>query len=200
MRHTTKLIFAMTLFLIPAAAACGGDDGGGGGELPCSPSRDCPSGQFCFNGICALGCNSGGDCAEGQYCDTDGDRLCHDSQVHTCPDTPCAETQECVNGLCSTPSTDTDCTPRPDGNDGCDAYSLCIEVEEGAPSCYSFPACPESGDCPVGTVGAVCNDGIVPNKERICLSGLCQEPSHCPPAWSCMRITPADVVGFCFPG
>ncbi len=201
-----KNIVGFVGFLALLVPACGGGEDGGGAdagasaELVCSASNPCPSGQFCWNGLCAIGCNSNSDCAEDQYCDTEFDRLCHNKTVATCPDTPCAEGQVCQNGLCSTPPASTSCTPRVDGNDGCDEYSLCIEGEsEGDTACYSFPACDAQGSCPVGTIGAVCNNDIVPNKARMCLSGLCQAPGHCPSSWSCVKQT-TDVVGVCSDG
>lgn len=178
------------------------DPTGGGGEWqPCSAANACPDGQFCFNGLCALGCNSNGDCADDQYCATDGDRLCHNKEVSTCPDTPCAEGQVCVNGLCSTPAPQTSCQPDPAGQDGCDSNAVCIEdpAKPGATKCYTFPYCGEDGTCPVGTIGAVCNAGIIPNKDEICLTSLCQTAEHCPAAWKCVAFDGAP-VGYCSSG
>ncbi len=205
MKPTTSVLFsAAFLFSINCGGGGGGDDdgvdgGGGGAELICSSSNPCPDGQFCWNGLCALGCNSNDDCADDQYCDTEFDRLCHNMTVATCPDTPCAEGQVCRDGLCSTPPVQSDCTPRLDGEDGCDAYSICLEEDDESTSCYSFPACDHEGNCPTGTIGAVCNNGIIPNKAHICLTGLCQEVGHCPSSWGCVKLS-TDVVGACSDG
>ncbi len=188
-----------------AGGGGGGGAGGGGGtvdppETICSASDACPDGQFCFNGICALGCNSDGDCASNQYCDTDFDRLCHNRTVTTCPDTPCAEGQTCTNGLCSAPPVEADCTPRLDGgDDGCDEYSLCRPEDESTTACYSFPPCDENGECPVGLVGATCNTGIIPNKAAFCMTGACETVENCPANWSCVKTDTAP-IGDCSDG
>lgn len=174
----------------------------------CSSSKPCPSGQFCFNGICAVGCNSNQDCAADQYCSTDWDRLCHNKVVATCPATACASLQECIGGLCSTPGTPSQSSSACDpdqaytGNDGCDKYSVCFDADDdqGAPKCYTFSACAQDGTCPTGTEGAVCNEGIIPAKERICLAGLCKTGANCPGSWSCVRFAQNDVVGVCSNG
>ncbi len=168
----------------------------------CSASKPCPSGQFCFNGLCALGCLSNQDCAADQYCQTNGDRLCHNKVVTTCPQTACLDTQLCINGLCSTPPPSTQCDPDQvvNGNDGCNAQSICIDDSSGqppAPKCYTFPACSEDKSCPIGTQGAVCNDGLLPNKGLICLTGLCKTAANCPSNWACFKAAQNDVLGVC---
>lgn len=175
----------------------GGSNSGGGFE-PCSAANPCPDGQFCFNGLCAVGCNSDGDCADGQYCATDGDRLCHNAEVTTCPDVPCADGQICVNGFCSTPPADTSCMPA-SVDDGCEKNAVCLEQEEGMPKCYTFPYCPQDGVCPVGAQGAVCNDGLLADKDQICLVGACTAVEHCPADWSCVKLE-GSVIGFCSSG
>lgn len=182
--------------------------GGGGNEvieLWCSSSRPCPSGQFCFNGLCALGCQSNGDCRSDQYCDTEGDRLCHNVTVPTCAVAgDCAEQQICTAGFCSTPPPQTQCDPDqvPSGNDGCDSRSVCFDEGSSsmpAPKCHTFPACAADKTCPTGTSGAVCNDGLIPNKDKICLIGLCRVVDHCPADWACVRGVSTDVLGLCSP-
>lgn len=176
-------------------------DGGGGGFSPCDAGNPCPDGQFCFNGICAIGCNSDGDCASNQYCDTDGDRLCHNKTVETCPETPCAEGQECVNGFCSAGATET-CMAMPNGEDGCAKNELCIAEpdKEESYKCYAFPACAADDTCPVGSNGAVCNTGLLPNKDRICLVGACADAAeHCPPDDKCVKFT-GEQIGSCSSG
>lgn len=172
--------------------------GGSGEWTPCSAANPCPDGQFCFNGLCAIGCNSDGDCATDQYCATDGDRLCHNKEVPTCPDTPCADGQVCINSFCSTPPPETQCTPQP-VDDGCAKDALCIEAEEGKPKCYTFPYCPADGVCPVGANGAVCNDGLLADKDKICLVGLCTATEHCPGDWHCVKFQ-GEVIGVCSSG
>jgi hypothetical protein len=169
------------------------------GDLaPCSSANPCPSGQFCFNGICAIGCTNNGDCAEDQYCATDTDMLCHNKEVTTCPETPCADGQVCVQGLCSTPpSTGCDLfAPQ----DGCESNELCIPVSEEEGKCYSFPACGEGDTCPIGTEGAVCNVDLIREKDKICLPGMCTDDKHCPAEWKCVKLEAKGVVGACSNG
>lgn len=166
---------------------------------PCSASKACPDGQFCFNGVCAIGCLSDKDCADNQFCATDDDMLCHNKQVPTCPDTPCVEGQVCVNGFCSTPPPDTQCDPTT-LPDGCESNALCIEHEEGKAECYTFPYCSQDGTCPVGTEGAVCNDGLAQGKDKICLIGLCTADTHCPADWNCVKFEANGVIGYCSNG
>lgn len=182
------------------------DAGAGGGnaiELWCSASRACPSGQFCFNGLCAIGCQSNANCASDQYCATDGDMLCHNKVVPTCTVAgDCGEQQVCTSGFCSTPPPATQCNPDnvPSGNDGCDARSVCIDSSDTAmedPQCHTFPACAADKTCPTGTQGAVCNDGLIPNKDKICLIGLCRDVGNCPANWACVKGVSTDVLGFC---
>ncbi|ADO72567.1 uncharacterized protein STAUR_4789 [Stigmatella aurantiaca DW4/3-1] len=119
----------------------GGDGGGGGGgdgELPpglCSASVKCPDGQFCFNGICALGCTSNSNCGNDMYCDTQDQGplyFCKNKSVPTCSsDSQCAASQMCLKGFCSLkpPEVKPACDPDKAGaaNDGCDKYAICSD-------------------------------------------------------------------------
>jgi hypothetical protein len=173
--------------------------------LGCNAAMPCPSGQFCFNGLCALGCQSNANCAADQYCDTEFDRLCHNKVVPTCStaSNTCGSTQRCFNGFCSTPPPQTamQCNPKGvgSGTDGCDRSSLCIEDDSPAktPRCFTLPACAADKSCPVGLGGAVCNDGLVPNKAHICLLNACKTVANCPASWACFRFSANDVVGVC---
>lgn len=167
--------------------------------MPCSAANACPDGQFCFNGLCALGCQSDGDCADNQYCGTEDDKLCHNKEVSTCPDVACAEGQMCVDGFCSTPPSDEVCMEGAPV-DGCEANALCFEADESGAKCYTFPYCAQDGTCPVGTQGAVCNDGIIPEKDKICLVGLCTAAEHCPAEWFCVEFEANSVLGYCSNG
>lgn len=192
-------------------AGGGGSTGGGNGsnqQAPCSASNKCPAGQFCFNGLCAVGCQSNGDCAADQYCDTADlgpPYFCKNKTVSSCPATPCASNQECRQGLCSArlePNA-ASCTPRQDFNDGCDKYAICYDEDDEGPKnayCYSFPPCPQDGRCPVGLEGAVCNEQYIPNKGRFCITGACKDVSNCPAEWKCVKQTANQVLGFCSSG
>ncbi|NVB38914.1 hypothetical protein G6O69_13815 [Pseudenhygromyxa sp. WMMC2535] len=182
-------------------ASEGGDEGG---YSPCSSSNPCPDGQFCFNGLCAIGCLSAGDCAEGQYCATDTDMLCHDSEVPTCTsDSECASSQLCVNGYCSAAPEPEDAGCNLDDylDDGCPSNAVCLESEDDPELgvCYEMPACGADGSCPVGSIGAVCNNGYLPEKDAICLVNLCESTSNCPSDWSCVYFDQAT-VGVCSSG
>ncbi|QSQ24804.1 hypothetical protein JY651_07635 [Pyxidicoccus parkwayensis] len=216
----------MSLFLALAVVGCGnsneggGDDGGKdagptdphsqGGGL-CSASNACPSGQFCFNGLCAIGCQSDSNCAADQYCDLEDMgtpvAFCKKKSVSTCSsDSQCASNQRCVEGLCSLrpPANPPSCNANTsDFNDGCDKYALCLDPDDSGaqqPYCASFPSCPQNGVCPTGQGGAVCNDGYIPNKGRFCMQGACKDNSNCPSQWSCVKPFTNAVLGFCSPG
>ncbi|HCF58610.1 MAG TPA: hypothetical protein DFS52_11545 [Myxococcales bacterium] len=203
----------LTLFAAALlAAACGNvatepedksPDGTGGysASKPCGDANKCPTGQFCYNGLCALGCNSNGDCAADQYCDTEWSRLCQNKVVKSCPDTPCPEAQTCVQSLCTAKEQPKQ-TCNPDSfNDGCAENAFCIEEDENQdPQCMTFSACGEDGTCPAGLFGALCNENLITNKARVCLPGLCKEAGNCPANWVCVKMTSTDPVGFCSNG
>ncbi|MDC0717009.1 hypothetical protein POL25_08905 [Nannocystis sp. bb15-2] len=183
----------------PTGNPSGNPTDGGGEPGPCSSSNPCPDGQFCWNGICAIGCTSNGDCAEDQFCATDTDMLCHNKEVTTCPEVPCEEGQVCKSGFCSTPPPPTQCTPSP-VDDGCESNAVCFQETEDKASCYTLPYCSQDGTCPTGTEGAVCNNGLLPDKDKICLIGVCTEASNCPTDWKCIKDQPNAVVGYCSDG
>lgn len=170
-------------------------------ELPNNCRGGCPDGQFCFNGVCAIGCNSDQDCAENQYCATDTDGLCHNTEVPTCTsDGDCAEDQVCTKGVCGAPAEEeSECEPSADGEDGCGRYAVCVERDEGN-TCHTLPRCGQDGSCPTGQAGAVCNEEYIPNKAEICLIGLCESSDDCPSEWSCMKAFEGQTLGFCKPG
>ncbi len=194
----------------------GGNTGGGsGGEQQqsalCSATNKCPSGMFCFNGLCAIGCTSNNDCAADQYCDTKTVgpiAYCQNKVVKTCAaNGDCAASQLCLNGLCSMkpPEVKPACQLTYDANDGCGEYSLCHDPVEDNDTeqdayCASFSPCPESGVCPVGEVGSVCNEGYLSGKGRFCLSGACRTDANCPTSWSCVGPMFGAPLGFCSMG
>ncbi|MBJ6760228.1 hypothetical protein JGU66_05600 [Myxococcaceae bacterium JPH2] len=213
----------VSLFLALAVVGCGdssdGGDKGGGGDKDnnaqhggglCSASNACPSGQFCFNGLCAIGCQSNANCAADQYCDTSdggGVSYCKNKVVPTCTsDSQCQSNQFCMEGLCSLkpPEAPASCTVDTNTfNDGCDKYSVCTDPDdEGSkkPYCASFPACPADGVCPTGLAGSVCNDGFIPAKGRFCMPGVCKTDANCPSKWSCVKFVANQVLGMCSMG
>lgn len=213
MRRSRPGLFHSVFALVLTVAACdadlgelgedtdgssndGGSNGEGGGFEPCSDENPCPDGQFCFNGLCAVGCTSNNDCADDQYCDTTS-LLCQNSEVPSCDgEGGCFGDQVCFEGLCSTPE-DTTCVSGA-SPDGCESDAVCLD--DGDTSvCYTMPACGEDGSCPTGLTGAVCNDGFLPDKDRICLLGACETEAHCPSSWSCIAPSTA-VLGVCSDG
>ena len=196
------LVAAVTMVALPgcsgrtaAASNDGGLDGGGSDAFAagCSAHDTCTGGATCFNGECMSACATPADCATGQYCDT-MDYLCHEKTVAACPATPCGSRQLCANGLCSTPPPGFPCGRNSpfDMSDHCgkDAVCLASAIVNGQrvadKQCYSFPLCPVEGDCPVSTSGSICNDGIFPDKSRMCLAGLCKTVANCPAKWLCV--------------
>lgn len=176
-------------------------DSGGGPSLICDAEAPCPDGQFCFNGLCALGCTNDDNCADNQFCDTDL-LLCQNTAVATCVDEDeCLGEQICISGLCSTPPEQTGCNPT-SPEDGCASDAVCLfdDVDSESTSCYTMPACAEDDSCPTGIGGAVCNLGYLPNKDKVCLLGLCEDTSHCPTDWSCVRPSGNSVLGLCSDG
>jgi hypothetical protein len=204
MRRIGAILFACSLLM----AGCGNSSGTGNGpsnsngsSLPCTPGdNDCPAGQFCFNGLCAIGCQSNQDCASDQYCATDTDGLCHNKQVPTCDgDGDCEGRQVCTQGYCTAPSeSEQQCDPNAISNDGCSDTAVCVE-RDGSPECVTLPRCSEDGTCPTGQAGAVCNDGYLPDKDKVCLLGACESSSNCPSDWSCVK-QQNSVLGFCSSG
>jgi hypothetical protein len=90
-----------------------------------------------------------------------------------------------------------------DQNDGCEANSVCLNDpndDQAPPKCYSFPACAQDGTCPTGTEGALCNDGYMAGKAKICLPDLCKDVGNCPTNWACIKANANDVIGECSNG
>ena len=208
----------VAVFGVALGAACstsatvtgpGGGDGGNVGQDSlglCSATSPCPTGEFCFDGLCAYGCTNDANCAANQYCDTGFSKTCQNKQGPSgCTGAgDCAKDQTCVNGLCSTPPPNPPpaaCTPPPGANDGCDEGSLCIAGQQGqANKCMTFPPCGQDGSCPVGNFGALCNDGYIQGKGRFCMPGLCKDQKNCPSGNACVPLQQGAPVGACSNG
>jgi hypothetical protein len=162
----------------------------------------CQPGQYCSDSVLSL-CNSGcltdNNCSSNQVCEKQGGNnvgTCQNTSTAACSASqPCPGGQTCVNGVCQAQSAQ--CTPRPDGLDGCDNLSLCIASGPQTAACVSFAACGAGGTCPVGLTGAVCNDGYIPNKGRFCLPEACTQNYHCPANWACVKYPATSVLGEC---
>ncbi len=188
----------------PAGDAGPAGPGSPADSLICSATKACPSGEFCFNGICAYGCTADGNCASNQYCDTAFTKTCQNKAAPPgcTKDGDCATNQVCVSGLCSVVPAETPaCTPPAGANDGCDAKSVCLAGRQGrANSCLTFPACGQDGSCPIGTTGAVCNDGYLQGKGRFCIPAMCKDAKNCPSASSCVPVATGAPLGQCSTG
>jgi len=180
-----------------------GDDDATTGTNPepfaCIGGELCPEGTRCANGLCASECSSDPECASDEYCGLDG--LCHSNTVPGCnSDLDCAATQTCLNQVCVT-LLGGGCDPLNYVQDGCASNAVCIddfdEDEQGV--CYEMPACAADQSCPIGLEGAVCNTGQLPNKDEICLIGMCAGVENCPAQWSCVFYGNA-VLGLCSNG
>jgi hypothetical protein len=185
-----------------AADSPGGTTGGEGtGEAgdsvtPCRSASDCDDG-VCDNGICVSPCTDVEDCPVGHYCSDAS--LCQPNNVPTCMlASDCVDGQICLEGYCSTPPSGS-CNPGA-LDDGCGPRALCFERldEDDVGDCYTMPGCASDGSCPVGASGAVCNEGYLFNKGRICLVGACVEEHHCPEGHPC--VTADMVLGACSSG
>jgi hypothetical protein len=179
-----------------------GEGGEGEGEPNpelCSASNPCPSGQFCWNGFCALGCTSDDNCDADTYCNVNH---CAPTEVPTCSDdAECDDGFACVFDYCAViPVEPEGCQWNDNLQDGCAGNEVCLgdDPENDVDGeCTQLPPCPEDGDCPVGEAGAVCNEGYIPTKDRICLVGLCATQADCPSSLRCVVI--AGDVGSCNP-
>lgn len=63
-----------------------------------------------------------------------------------------------------------------------------------------MPPCAEDNTCPVGSQGAVCNTDYLPQKDAICLLGVCDSAADCPNDWFCICFTANDPLGICSGG
>jgi hypothetical protein len=173
---------------------------------PCTPSEPCPSGESCFNGVCASRCGVEGECDAGYFCDLDDTGLCQPAAVSSCPETACAETQFCASGICGTQSASA-CLHNPfDPRDGCGEDAVCMGslFVDGMPidveACYTFPPCPPDYACPVGEWGSVCSFGVVEDKLPMCVPGMCIGDENCPSSFRCVKPETGQVHGFCSDG
>ncbi|MBI5545938.1 MAG: hypothetical protein HY901_18770 [Deltaproteobacteria bacterium] len=167
---------------------------------PCGEPNKCPSGQFCWNGLCVVGCNTNQECAADQFCDTFW-KQCANKTVSTCPEVPCAASQTCVNSVCTAKDQPKQTCDPDSFADGCANDAFCLRESEAAdPSCFTMQRCGADGSCPVGLEGAVCNESYVSGKGRICLPGGCRTAAHCPNSWACVRFDANQVLGFCSSG
>lgn len=112
-----------------------------------------------------------------------------DSSLPTeCPGRPCGALEVCYRGACE-PRTTTTSTCVVEfaamGQDQCPIDALCTR---GTPfdRCELQVPCAADGGCELGSLGAVCNDGYLLDKARVCLAGWCVEQADCPEGLKCV--------------
>jgi hypothetical protein len=108
----------------------------------------------------------------------------------------------CNLGWCTAPPREVECDPFDPLDTRCTGTELCIEDvgpdDEFRTRCIEMPACGPAGECPPGVAGAVCNEGLLPGKERICLASFCLVETDCPQGFRCLDTT--QVLGLCSSG
>jgi hypothetical protein len=153
----------------------------------------------CLDG--SLGTSKGDDGDTGDSGTSGGETLACTPGADTCPDE-----LVCIAGAC-TPPGGALCSPDAlPFQDGCASDESCFEDpttsggEDVVFRCYALPPCPDDAPCPVTEFGAVCNDGLVAGKERVCLLGMCTDSAnHCPNEWKCIADAPGN-LGQCSDG
>lgn len=144
-------------------------------------------------------------CLQGSIGKDDSDAGDTGSTVACDDDMPCADGLMCLGGLCVGEGSQATCTPDFSFADGCQGDELCYQdpnspFDDPVYRCYPMPRCPDSGECPVGQYGSVCNEQLIAGKDRICLLGMCLDASSdCNANQQCVADTPG-VLGFCSDG
>ena len=188
------------------AGACHNEiDAGRNGAEPSDDGGndcDCEATETCVQGECRPSCVSA-SCPQGTYCDLGDTNACL-PLPNGCPGAPCPQGTICQeDGVCAIPPLFEPCAPNQTwkGVDGCPPNSLCERsvVVGQEPSCSAQAPCPASGVCEVGILGSVCNDGLLPNKARVCLSSCCLDETNCPEGWHCVNVLGID-LGVCSSG
>lgn len=205
---------ALILGTLVCLAAC--NDTGGtisridGGPVCQAGDNSCAPGTRCVNRVCTPACASDGSCPAGSYCEGPApvEDVCAANVPIICKQTlDCPRPQYCLGGLCASGQT------RADGgfqgcvlgsvNDACGPDAVCFQTQNGN-QCLGMPACASNGGCPIGTSGAVCNDGrnpdggqLFPGKQRICVYGFCAIDTDCTQRAHCFHPAPGNPLGNC---
>ena len=123
----------------------------------CLTANDCPAGNICSKGSCAVGCDANKPCTTGTCC---GDSACHDLKTDinncggcgkACLDPPNAK-GACVNMACGLSA----CQPgffdcNGDASDGCESNTMCVCKPGATSACYTGPAASKGkGTCKDG--------------------------------------------------
>jgi hypothetical protein len=124
----------------------------------CLTATDCPAGNICSKGSCAVGCDAAKPCTTGTCC---GDSACHDLKTDinncggcgkACVDPPNAK-GACVNMACGLSACQPgffDCNGDP--SDGCESNTMCVCSPGATSACYT-------GDAATKGKG-MCKDGV----------------------------------------
>lgn len=176
----------------------------------------CDTGLRCVNRICMPNCDAG-SCPGGMYCEGPAPKdVCAPvAPINCTSDVNCPNPQKCNYGLCTSLQLLADggyapCKLNAEPNDNCGPDALCFQnvANNGAltSNCLGQPACGQDGGCPIGSVGAICNDGrnpdggqLFPGKQRICLFSYCMGNPDCNAAAHCFFAAPA-LLGQCYYG
>jgi hypothetical protein len=159
-----------------------GTGGAGGGPTcvgtdvvcGCSSKSDCPSDEYCIDGLCLDGCNHDFECGSGKVC---ADGKCVDG----CSDNaPCAAGYVCVGGGCEVDTSNPQCTSPSDcGGMPC-VNGLCTT------GCMTNAECPSGELCSATTHTCfddptpkpLCNGSMMcPGQGQVCgADGYCHYP------------------------
>ncbi len=137
-------------------------DFNGDGCLAWGGPKDCPSGQVCSKGFCALSCTD--------ECTTVGAKKCEGKAVVTCSDSnkdgcldwaskaACGATQTCSGGFCADTCKD-ECTQK--GATNCDQVGIVTCDDYNKDGCLQWGtavACPTGQKCSSGKCATTCKD------------------------------------------
>ena len=159
---------AVFLWLCLAFVACGGGRGAG----PCQHNYDCPSGQGCVSGACAV-VPCGGSCAADEACGTDN--VCVKAQGASCANHTCPTGYPCsAGGVCAR-------TCTLDGQ--CDSGFICNSALKACAQCSNStqcaglkatPVCDDtgSGSCVACNVNFDCTKAL--GSGHFCDAHLCK--------------------------
>lgn len=95
--------------------------------------------------------------------------------------------------------------------DGCTKTALCqreVLLDDGGyctgancpAHCYEAVPCNPDGTCATGVNGALCNDGLFPQKARVCVPSFCRSVANCPASFRCVGVGAVMAAGFCSSG
>lgn len=193
---------------------------GGPAETPaegtlCSRNCDCPQGQVCTNGQCAITskpvyCCDRDGCPQGFACEDSKGTSGTCGQRPLCQQTcDCDQGLGCINGFCSKSDTPVYCCEKA----GCQPGSVCDSLRGGTGTCGGEgAACTSACDCIAGLscINGQCTKSSVPIyccdsntcptgqacETRTGSKGVCGQGTNCKTACDC-QIGEACNAGYC---